>query len=101
LIAVDGGVMHAAVGLQVPTLALFGPTDPRLWFPYEDSGPFRVLATRPPCHPCDRHACDAFICLPDLAPATVVAAARDLFDPDPSRTRCSHGRADRRPEVQP
>lgn len=100
LIAVDGGVMHAAIGLRVPTLALFGPTDPRLWFPYEASGRFRVLATRPPCHPCDLHACDAFVCLPDLSPAEVVAAARDLFDTDRSADRRFHGCADSGPEVQ-
>jgi heptosyltransferase II len=79
LVTVDGGVMHAAVGLGVPTLALFGPTDPRLWFPYEGAGPFRVLATGPSCHPCDRHDCDAFVCLPDLSPAAVREAAGFLF----------------------
>ncbi len=29
----DTGVMHLAGALQVPTLALFGPTDPALWKP--------------------------------------------------------------------
>ncbi|RKZ15965.1 hypothetical protein DRQ50_06860 [bacterium] len=29
----DTGVMHVAGALGVPTLALFGPTDPRLWKP--------------------------------------------------------------------
>lgn len=101
LITVDGGVMHAAVGLRIPTLALFGPTDPRLWFPYADSGPFRVLATRPSCHPCDRHVCDAFICLPDLAPDDVLSAARDLFSTPPARDAVSGGRAGGRPGVRP
>jgi len=100
LITVDGGVMHAAVGLRVPTLALFGPTDPRLWFPYADSGPFRVLATRPPCHPCDLHACDAFICLPDLAPEDVLSAARDMFTTLPAWDADSGGRAGGRPGVR-
>jgi len=82
VVSVDGGIMHAAVGMGVPTLALFGPTRPDLWFPYEDSGPFRVLATRPACHPCDRHACDQFICLPDLRPQDVQQAASALpFEP--------------------
>ncbi|MBD3221783.1 hypothetical protein GF314_11135 [bacterium] len=74
LVTVDGGIMHAAVGMRVPTLALFGPTAPEIWFPYEGHGPYRVLATRPACHPCDRHQCDAFICLPDLVPARVLQA---------------------------
>lgn len=79
IVSVDGGIMHAAVAMQVPTVALFGPTDPGLWFPYEQLGPYRVLATRPACHPCHLHHCDAFICLPDLAPAAVVATVADLL----------------------
>lgn len=79
LVTVDGGVMHAAIGLRKPVLALFGPTDPRLWFPYEGAGPFAVLAQKPACHPCDRHACDAFVCLPELKVATVAARALALF----------------------
>lgn len=66
VVAVDGGIMHAAVGLGVPTVALFGPTRTDAWFPYEGSGPFRVLCTRPSCHPCDLHQCPDFVCLPRL-----------------------------------
>ena len=71
LVTVDGGIMHAAVGMGVPTLAVFGPTDPAIWFPYEKSGPYRVLARKPHCHPCDLHECPAFVCLPELEPAEV------------------------------
>jgi len=71
LVTVDGGIMHAAVGMGVPTLAVFGPTDPAIWFPYENLGPYRVLARRPHCHPCDLHECPAFICLPELEPDEV------------------------------
>ncbi len=80
LVTVDGGVMHAAVGLNVPTLALFGPTDPDIWFPYTGSGPFRVLARAPHCHPCDLHVCPAFVCLPDLKPTVVWEELRALLD---------------------
>ena len=43
LVSVDGGVMHCAVALKVPTVALFGPTDASIWFPYEEFGPYRVI----------------------------------------------------------
>lgn len=79
-VTVDGGVMHAAVGLGVPTLALFGPTDPDIWFPYEGSGPFRVMARAPYCHPCDLHECSAFICLPELQPSEVMRGLTQLLD---------------------
>ncbi len=78
MVSVDGGVMHAGVAMRVPTIGLFGPTDPALWFPYEELGPYRVLATRPSCHPCDRHDCDAFVCLPDLAADRVIEALLGL-----------------------
>jgi ADP-heptose:LPS heptosyltransferase len=32
-----------AVAYRVPSVGLFGPTDPRIWFPYEDLGPYRVV----------------------------------------------------------
>jgi ADP-heptose:LPS heptosyltransferase len=78
LVSVDGGIMHAGVAMQVPTVGLFGPTRTEIWFPYETLGPYRVLATRPHCHPCDLHECDAFVCLPELRPAAVVDALDGL-----------------------
>lgn len=80
LVTVDGGIMHAAVGLDVPTVALFGPTDPGIWFPYTGPGPFRVLARAPHCHPCDLHECPAFVCLPDLDPTVVWEELETLLE---------------------
>jgi ADP-heptose:LPS heptosyltransferase len=59
----DSGVTHLAAAWGAPTLALFGPTDPRLWAPV---GPFvRCLRGQ-------GGVIDA------LAVADVVAAAREL-----------------------
>lgn len=85
LLTVDGGVMHAAVAMAVPTLALFGPTDPGIWFPYASCGPFRVLATRPDCHPCDLLDCERFVCLPELGPPVVAEALLELLTTRPGR----------------
>ncbi len=79
VVSVDGGIMHAAVAMDRPTLALFGPTDPAIWFPYPGHGRQRVLGTAPACHPCDRHDCQEFVCLPDLAADAVAAAALSLL----------------------
>lgn len=87
LVTADGGVMHAAVGLDVPTLALFGPTDPDIWFPYVGTGAFQVLARAPQCHPCDLHECGAFICLPDLEPAVVRESLDALLAQSPVQER--------------
>jgi heptosyltransferase-1 len=39
----DGGVLHMSVAHGIPTVGLFGPTEPDIWFPYADFGPFRVI----------------------------------------------------------
>ncbi len=79
LVTVDGGIMHAAVAMRRPTLALFGPTEPEIWFPYTRLGPYRVLCRRPPCHPCDVHDCERFECLPALTAPEVGEATLALL----------------------
>ncbi len=79
LVSVDGGIMHSGVGLGIPTLGVFGPTDPALWFPYENAGPYRVMTSKPHCAPCDLHECDQFICLPELLPARVLGQCLELL----------------------
>ncbi len=74
VVCVDGGIMHAAVGLRVPTVALFGPTEPEIWFPYGQDHRFVVLSHRPPCHPCHLHECAGFSCLPSIGPQEVDSA---------------------------
>lgn len=40
----DGGILHTAVALGIPTVGLFGgENDPRHWFPYSHLGPFRAV----------------------------------------------------------
>ncbi len=40
----DGGILHTAVALGVPTVGLFGGENhPEAWFPYQDLGPYRAV----------------------------------------------------------
>lgn len=49
-VANDGGLMHLAAAVGVPTVAVFGPTDPAVWGPW---GPgHRVARHVVPCQPC-------------------------------------------------
>ncbi|MCB1164272.1 glycosyltransferase family 9 protein [bacterium] len=66
LVAGDGGIMHLAIALGVPTLALFGPTDPNIWFPYDDQPHAELLTMPAHCRPCHKHVCDDPFCLADL-----------------------------------
>ena len=57
LVADDGGILHLSVALGLPTVGIFGPTEPEIWFPYEGKGPFEVAGGREECAPCNLHRC--------------------------------------------
>jgi heptosyltransferase-3 len=91
----DTSVTHLAAAAGCPTVALFGPTDPRQWGPvpaggldpmWEASGTIQRrnnvwLVQHPlPCVPCQREGCERHTasfskCLDDLQPAEVLEAA--------------------------
>jgi len=60
----DSGVSHLAAALGVPTVAIFGPTDPAIWAP---RGPaVRIVRTAISCAPCSpsrRQSCRDRLCL--------------------------------------
>jgi heptosyltransferase-3 len=79
----DSGVTHLAAAVGGPeVIALFGPTDPRVWAPL---GPqVHTLAAPCPRAPCAAGrtlACPDPYCLPALSPDTVLAAAHLLSAP--------------------
>ena len=51
----DSGPMHIAAALDVPTVALFGPTDHVVWEPLSESSV--VVRRNMPCWPCSAHKC--------------------------------------------
>ncbi len=91
----DTSVTHLAAATGTPTVALFGPTDPRLWGPWPASGLSQAwepsgtiqhrgnvwLVQNPqPCLPCQLEGCDRHIhshsrCLDEMTAAQVLAAA--------------------------
>jgi len=79
VVANDGGVMHLSVALGRPTVGVFGPTEPDIWFPYEGDGPFAVATLREECAPCHRHRCDDPKCLDDLDPDIVFEKLEDVL----------------------
>jgi lipopolysaccharide heptosyltransferase II len=60
LVANDSGASHLAAAVGCPTVAVFGPTDPSLTFPYEDGERFvSVAAAIDHERPCFDLSCDS------------------------------------------
>lgn len=99
----DTSVTHLAAATGCPTVALYGPTDPRLWGPWPASGrsPDWVAASTVqrcdnvwlvqnplPCLPCQKEGCDRHVesfsrCLDELSVEQVLAAVEQALAPAP------------------
>jgi heptosyltransferase III len=102
----DTSVTHLAAASGCPTVALFGPTDPRLWGPvpavglepmWEAAGTIQRrgnvwLVQNPlpclPCHDegCERHLASRSQCLDELMPAQVLRAVDAALAVGPATT---------------
>ena len=66
----DSGPMHIAAALDVPTVAIFGPTDHVAWKPLSDAA--TIVRRDMPCWPCSAHKCKiGWECTKKLAVNTV------------------------------
>lgn len=71
-IGADSGITHLAAAVGIPTIALFGPTDPRIWGPRGEKVTIvRGNVSCSPCAPEDLESCDHRKCL-DLIPVEEV-----------------------------
>ncbi len=69
----DSGPMHIAAALDIPTVALFGPTDPLKTGPYgwQKNRKLNVITSDARCRPCRRKSCRDFICMDRIRVETV------------------------------
>jgi heptosyltransferase-3 len=90
----DTSVTHLAAATGCPTVALYGPTDPRLWGPWpaggletawaatgtlQQRGSVWLVQNPLPCMPCQLEGCERRLgsysqCLDELPPAQVITA---------------------------
>jgi heptosyltransferase-3 len=96
----DTAITHAAAALGVPTVALYGPTNPVKWGPWPSGQPadenpwarigsqaarhVRLVQGSGACVPCGLEGCERHIestsdCLTGLAPERVIAAIEDVL----------------------
>ncbi len=82
LVGGDSGILHLAVGLDVPTVSLFGPGIPKKWAP---RGKHHIVINKDlPCSPCTRFGTTPpcprnAACLQAITPAEVQEAAARLL----------------------
>ncbi len=76
----DSGVSHLAAFLGLPTVAIFGPSDPQRWRPIG-----RAVRTIKPiincrhCFETNSNDCDQFVCLEKVAPDQVIDAFYEIW----------------------
>jgi heptosyltransferase-2 len=79
IIANDSGPMHIAAALDIPTIGLFGPTNPKMHGPYSDNSGY-VIKEDLCCIICNKTECPyKHECFIDLPVENVVAKAEELM----------------------
>jgi 3-deoxy-D-manno-octulosonic-acid transferase len=70
----DTGPLHMAVALNIPTVSLFGASDPLVYGPLEEK--HIVLKASAECAPCNKRKCPrgSITCMPGIKPDTVLRA---------------------------
>ncbi len=74
----DSGPMHIAAAYDVPTVALFGPTNHKETSPYSKNA--KILRLNLECAPCMKRVCPLkhHRCMVDLKPEYVIEAIKEL-----------------------
>lgn len=75
-VGVDSGSMHAAAAFKVPTIALFGPSNPSWIGPYgQEQG---IVKVDLPCAPCNKRDCSHRSCMLGITPEMVLEKVEAL-----------------------
>jgi ADP-heptose:LPS heptosyltransferase len=75
----DSGITHMAAALGIPTVAIFGPTDPKVWAPTGEH--VVIVQKRIECSPCSREEfvrCQGSECLKGVEREDVLAGLATL-----------------------
>ncbi len=75
----DNGVAHVSAALDKPTLILFGPSNPKWFYPYNEKSTYIYKPTK--CSPCGiKTLCKNNICMKQVIPLEVFKHIKEKFD---------------------
>ncbi len=80
----DSGITHISAAVQIPTVAIFGPTDPQMWGMRGEA--VRIVKSSVSCAPCstkERELCRRQRCLEEVSVRDVFSAVNSLLQPSP------------------
>jgi len=78
-VCVDSGPAHLCAAAQVPTIAIFGPTDPVRWRPYGKNNQ-AIYDASLPCRPCNYDkVCNNRECLTELSPDLIFEKCLNVY----------------------
>lgn len=77
LVTNDSGLRYVTVALEIPTIALFGPTDPVNASPPD--GPHKVIYKNFDCAPCNKLFCKTKKCMYDITVNDVLKEMKELI----------------------
>lgn len=78
LISNDSGPMHLGVALNIPTVAIFGPTNAARYGPRGDI--HKIVWRREDCNPCKRPECGKESCIEKINPEEITSAAVEILE---------------------
>jgi ADP-heptose:LPS heptosyltransferase len=74
----EAGPMHIATALNIPSIALLGPTNAKRTGPYK--GQTQIIQRSVPCQPCRNRNCKNPICMQNIAVEEVFEAAKQKYE---------------------
>ncbi len=81
VISNDSGPMHIAAALDIPTVAIFGPTDPLKTGPYrwKTKSHLAVVSSGLQCSPCRKKTCRSSECMDGISVSRVYSALENVI----------------------
>ena len=78
LLSVDTGPLHISQGVNTPVVALFGPTDPKIWGPRNSND--KIIYKKIECSPCwGKGKCEDNICMEKIDAIEVIAKICEFY----------------------